>query len=143
MSTIAENLFTRAAIAGVMVVMAAASTLALEFKPYPVAQITAAQWASYYEQVRSAHGADRQEFPAERLIVFHDKTTATSYAFTQPGHAAHPAWITRKIVQKGTDIFVDQIGYFAGSEPPFAVLYQQYQAVNQRMIEQLKKQAPK
>jgi hypothetical protein len=141
--SIAENLFARVAIASAAVLVAAAPVLAIEFKPYPVAQITEAQWANYYEQVRSAHGADRQEFPGERLIVFHDKATATSYAFTQPGHAAHPAWITRKVVQRGNDIFIDQIGYFAGSEPPFATLYQQYQVLNQRTVEQLKKQTPK
>jgi hypothetical protein len=140
--TIAENVFRRAVI-GVMMAMAVASALAIEFKPHPAAQITETQWASYYEQVRSAHDADKQEFPGERLIVFHDNATATSYAFTQPGHPAHPAWITRRIVQSGKDLFVDQIGYFAGSEAPFAALYQQYQILNQRMIEHLKQQRAK
>jgi hypothetical protein len=142
--SIVENLFTRAIIAIIALLATVASAPAIEFKPYPVAQITPAQWTGYYDQVRSAHGASRQEFPAERLVVFHDNATATSYAFTQPGHAAHPAWITRKIVQHGDNLFVDQIGYFAGPEAPFAVLYQQYQALNQRMTEELKnKQSPK
>jgi hypothetical protein len=143
MPTIAEKLFRRAAIAGVAVLLVVGGALAIEFKPYPVAQITPAQWTGYYDQVRVAHGGDKQEFPAERLIVFHDRATATSYAFTQAGHAAHPAWITRKIVQRGSELFVDQIGYFAGQEAPFAALYQQYQVLNQRMIEQMRKQAPK
>ena len=141
--TIAENPFRRAVVAGIAALMVVGPALAIEYKPYPVAQITPAQWTGYYEQVQAAHGTDKQEFPGERLVVFHDKATATSYAFTQPSHAAHPAWITRKIVQRGSELFVDQIDYFAGSEAPFAVLYQQYQALNQRMIEQMKKQAPK
>jgi hypothetical protein len=138
--SIAKNRFTLAFFAGVILLAAVSLSAAIEFKPYPVAQITEAQWTSYYEHVRSAHGADRQDFPDQRLIVFHDKAAATSYAFTQPGHAAHPAWITRKIVQRGTDFFVDQIGYFAGQEAPFAILFRQYQALNERMTEQLKQQ---
>ena len=46
--------------------------------------------------------------------------------------------ITRRIVV-GPNASVDQIGYFAGREEPFAELFRQYQATNQRMIEEMKK----
>ena len=111
---------------------------AIEFKPHPTAQITESQWVAYYEAVKAAHGASIQEFPDEKLVVFQDNAAATSYAFTQAGHSAHPAWVTRKIVQDGNDLFVQQIGFFAGAEAAFATLFQQYQTLNQRMIDDLK-----
>jgi hypothetical protein len=110
----------------------------IEFKPHPTAQITESQWTAYYNTVKSALGASIQEFPDEKLVVFQDNAAAISYAFTQPGHAAHPAWVARKIVQEGNDFFVEQIGYYAGAEAPFAALFQQYQALNQRMIDDIK-----
>jgi hypothetical protein len=110
----------------------------IEFKPHPTAQVTESQWTAYYDEVKAAHGGSIQEFPDEKLVVFQDNVSATSYAFTQPGHPAHPAWVTRKIVQEGNDLFVQQIGYFAGVETAFATLFQQYQALNQRMIDDLK-----
>lgn len=111
---------------------------AIEFKPHPTAQISESQWTAYYNEVKAAHGGSIQEFPDEHLVVFHDNAAATSYAFTQAGHPAHPAWVTRKIVQEGNDLFVQQIGYYAGAEAAFATLFQQYQALNQRMIDDLK-----
>jgi hypothetical protein len=112
---------------------------AIEFKPHVNPQITEGQWTAYYEQVKAAHGATMEEYRGEHLVVFNDAVARTSYAFTQAGHAAHPAWIARKVVQEGNDIFVQQVGYFAGSEAPFAALFQQYQTLNQRMVDDLKR----
>jgi hypothetical protein len=36
--------------------------------------------------------------------------------------------------QETDNLYVDQIGYFAGNEVKFAFLFQQYQAMNQKMI---------
>ena len=116
---------------------------AIEFKPHPTAQITESQWTAYYEQVKAAHGATMEEYRSEHLVVFHDTAARTSYAFTQTGHTAHPAWIARKVVQDGDDIFVQQIGFFAGSETQFAALFQQYQTLNQRMVDDLKRRRSK
>ena len=118
----------------------ASNALAIELRPYPTDKITERQWSDYFAQVKAAYAASMQELPDQHLVVFHDDKTATSYAFTQPGHPAHPAWITRHIVQEGSNLDVDQIGYFAGAEAPFAVLFQQYQATNRRMIEEMKRQ---
>jgi hypothetical protein len=112
---------------------------AIEFKPHPTAQITESQWRAYYEEVKAAHGATMEEYRDEHLVVFQDNVARTSYAFTQAGHAAHPAWIARKVVQEGNDIFVQQVGYYAGAEAPFAALFQQYQSLNQRMVDDLKR----
>lgn len=67
---------------------------AIEFKPFPTANISEPQWAAYFARVQAAHGKSLQRFPDLHLVVF-DDGAATYYAFTQPGHPAHPAWITQ------------------------------------------------
>lgn len=54
-------------------------------------------------------------------------------------HPAHPAWIARKPEQCGDSIFIGQIGYFAGAEPPFAKLFREYLALNEKLKEDLKR----
>ena len=112
----------------------------IEFKPYPNQRITEAQWNSYFEEVKSAYGGSMQTISEQRLIVFSDKASAATYAFTAPGHPAHPAWIARRVVQNGQEIQIEQIGYFAGEEPPFAELFRQYSALNTKIRESLKRQ---
>ena len=53
-----------------------------------------------------------------------------NYAFTTKGHPAHPAWITRQVVESEDTVDIKQIGYFAGDEEPFAKLFQQYLELN-------------
>jgi hypothetical protein len=112
---------------------------AQEFKPYPRANITEAQWQRYFDEVREKHGASVQDIGDQKLLVFTDKTTNTIYGFTKEGHPAHPAWITRKLEQRGDELFVGQIGYFAGSEPPFGQLFREYLALNVKMKEDAKR----
>jgi hypothetical protein len=114
--------------------------MALEFKPYPVARITPVQWARYYDEVQLVFGGTMQELPEHRLVVFSDKDNGVSYAFTLSTHPAHPAWIARRIIGDEQKMHLEQVGYFAGEEPPFAVLFQQYQATNQRIIAELERQ---
>jgi hypothetical protein len=131
-----RNLFC---LVGVLLLSALAPAGAVEFKPYPTARVTVAQWQGYFDAVKAEHGASAQEFQAQRLVVFQDGATVTSYAFTLPGHAAHPAWVARRITGFGGEPKLDTIGYFAGEEAPFAELFRQYQALNQRMIEDIKR----
>lgn len=108
-----------------------------EFKPYPRANISPAQWQTYFDEVRHKHGASVQDIEAQRLLVYIDSVTGTIYGFTKPGHPAHPAWVSRKPEQRGDSIFMAQIGYFAGEEAPFAKLFREYQELNERMNEEL------
>jgi hypothetical protein len=113
---------------------AASVARAIEFKPYPTAHITKAQWTTYYEQVQAAYGASLQVITEQRLNVFHGG--GVLYAFTRPDHPAHPAWIARKAVQTGHEQsrFM-QIGYFAGAEAPFAELFRQYRELTEKTRE--------
>lgn len=110
---------------------------AQEFKPYPSAKITEAQWQQYFAEVQAKHGQSA-EVTGQNLVVFTDSATATSYAFTQPGHPAHPAWITRMVLKERTGINIRQIGYFAGKEPPFATLFRAYLELNEKIKRDLK-----
>ena len=58
--------------------------------------------------------------------AFEDASSSTYYAFTLPEHPAHPAWITRKLVDRDGEVVMDLIGYFAGDEEPFSELFQDY-----------------
>ncbi|HEY0956588.1 MAG TPA: hypothetical protein VGE36_17670 [Roseateles sp.] len=112
---------------------------AQEFKPYPRAHITEDQWQAYFDEVRVKHGATVQDIEDQKLLVYTDKATTTIYGFTKPGHPAHPAWIARKPEQRGDSLFIGQIGYFAGAEPPFAKLFREYLALNEKMKEDIKR----
>jgi len=101
------------------------------YKPFPEAQISGAQWESYRQQVYGAYGPSLRRFPSQNLEVLHSPDNVMHFAFTTPGHPAHPAWITRS-AQTGT---VDQIGYFAGKEEPFAKLFQAYLNLTNRTID--------
>jgi hypothetical protein len=103
------------------------------YKPFPEAKITEAQWEGYHRMVVDAYGASLRQFPEEHLEVLHSPDQVMHFAFTTPGHPAHPAWITRS----AKDGSVDQIGYFAGSEPPFSELFQAYLALTNRTLESI------
>jgi hypothetical protein len=114
---------------------AAAPALAQEFQPYPQPKVTADQYARYAEEVRQAFGSTAQVVSEENVIVFSDMRTRTFYVFTTRDHAAHPAWITRQMVEEGGQVRVRQIGYFAGSEEAFAKLFRDYEQRNNKLMD--------
>lgn len=113
--------------------------LSQELRPYPQARITEAQWQSYYEQVKAKYGGSSKLAPNQPLLIF-DDGHSTLYAFTQPGHPAHPSWIARKVVQDSKGIYIDQVGYFAGDEGAFAALFKAYRALDANVREYVKSQ---
>lgn len=102
-----------------------------QYIPYPLADITTAQWEDYHRLVAEAFASSRREFPDEYLEVFHSPDSVLHLAFTTAGHPAHPAWIARK-AQGG---LVDQIGFFAGPEEPFAELFRSYLALTKKTLD--------
>jgi hypothetical protein len=119
-----------------LLLVTALSAAARDFKPYPRAQITPEQWQSYFAQVQAKHRQSERTFPNEHLVVYEDRGSQLSWAFTTPGHPAHPAWVTRRPVEDDRGVSIRQIGYFAGDEPEFAKLFRAYLALNDRMREQ-------
>jgi hypothetical protein len=112
---------------------------AQEFQPYPAPQVTPKQFADYAELVRQAHGATAQYVREEQVIVFSDLRTRTFWVFTTKEHPAHPAWVTRRMVEEGGQVNVRQIGYFAGSEPEFSKLFRSYQERNAQLMEDVQR----
>jgi hypothetical protein len=118
----------------------AASSIALpaqaqEFQPYPQPKVTPEQYQAYSEEVRLALGSTAEIMREENVIVFSDLRTRTFYVFTTKNHPAHPAWITRQMVEENGEVRVRQIGYFAGSEEEFAKLFSYYQQRNAQLME--------
>ena len=116
-----------------------APALAQEFQPYPTPKITAEQYAQYAEEVRQKYASTADFLKGQHLIGFTDERTRTFYIFTTKDHPAHPAWITRQIVEEDGQVKVRQIGYFAGSEAEFAKLFREYQGRNQQLMEEVQR----
>ena len=117
-----------------LIVLALSGALhAQEFKPYARSKITPAEWEHYFERVKSGHSASAQELGERKLVVFTDEQTSTIYAFTQPGHPAHPAWVTSRLVRQNGELDVRQIGYFAGDKTAFETLFREYIALNDKL----------
>ena len=126
---------------GVAILACAASVSApgQEFRPHEQAHISAAQWQAYFEDVRAKHGATEQKFAQEHLVLFNDPQSLMSWAFTLPGHPAHPAWVTRQPVTDGNHVKIRQIGFYAGDEQAFRKLFATYVALTARMQEEQKR----
>jgi hypothetical protein len=106
---------------------------AAEYRPYPEAQISVEQWQEYFDAVLLEFAETMQAMPEVDLILFYDESTLSYYAFTSPGNPAHPAWATRKVVEQDGAISVEQIGYFAGEEAPFADLFDAFSDLSDEM----------
>jgi len=126
------NLPTRLAALGLLL---AGTAAAQEFQPYPQPQVTPEQYARYAEEVRQLHGATADVVPEDNVIVFSDQRTRTFWVFTTKNNPAHPAWLTRQMVEENGQVRVRQIGYFAGSEAAFAKLFRAFQERNAKLME--------
>ncbi len=115
--------------------LVAAPAFAQEFQPYPQPKITTEQFARYADQVLQAYGHATEILKDQKLVAFSDQRTRTFYVFTTKDHPAHPAWITRRMVEEDGQVRVKQIGYFAGNEEAFAKLFREYQGRNQQLME--------
>jgi hypothetical protein len=116
-------------------ITAATPAFAQEFQPYPQPQITPEQYARYAEEVRQYHGATADVIPEDNVIVFSDQRTRTFWVFTTKDNPAHPAWVTRQMVEENGQVRVRQIGFFAGSEAAFAKLFRAFQDRNAKLME--------
>ena len=77
---------------------------AQEYMPYPEARITGEQWVSYHEEIQNRLADSETKYPEQGLVIYKDSEMHINYAFTLPGHPAHPAWVTRRVVSDGKSI---------------------------------------
>jgi hypothetical protein len=115
------------------------AAFAQAFQPYPTPKITLEQYAGYAEQVRQYYQASADIVKEENVVVFSDPRTRTFWIFTTKDHPAHPAWVTRQLVEEGGEVHVRQIGYFAGNEEAFAKMFREYQERNEQLAEDVQR----
>ncbi len=113
----------------------AARAGAQEFQPYPSPKVTVEQWARYLDTVRARLESTAEIYEEKNLVAFSDHATRTFYIFTTKHHPAHPAWITRQMVEQDGQVNVRQIGYFAGAQEPFDALFSEYLKRNEELRE--------
>lgn len=111
---------------------------AVEIEPFPRAKITVEQWQEYFDKVSHDFGATKRIYEEQNLVVFSNDELHANFAFTTKNHAAHPAWVTRYVIQNNDSISIAQIGYFAGDEAPFAKLFKEYAKLNDKVKENLR-----
>ena len=131
-----SRLMIRSALVAALLLVALwpdAAARAQEFQPYPSPKVTVDQWQKYLIEVRSRHEASAEIYKDKNVVVFSDPTTRTFYVFTTKDNPAHPAWITRQIVEQGGKVNVRQIGYFAGAQEPFDRLFSEYLQLNEQL----------
>ena len=122
-----------------LLILFSPSVIAVEVKPYEVAEITEEQWAQYHSKVNKELSSSHRAYDEHHLEVFSDDVSRASIAFTMPGHKAHPAWVTRQVIMDGESISMQVIGYFAGDEEAFKVLFKQYQEMANRTQQKFKR----
>jgi hypothetical protein len=131
-----SRLMIRSALVAALLLVALwpdAAARAQEFQPYPSPKVTVDQWQKYLIEVRSRHEASLEIYKDKNVVVFSDPTTRTFYIFTTKDNPAHPAWITRQIVEQGGKVNVRQIGYFAGAQEPFDRMFSEYLQLNEQL----------
>ncbi|MDH4124056.1 MAG: hypothetical protein OEW64_09815 [Gammaproteobacteria bacterium] len=107
----------------VLAALLSGALLAADYQPYEDARITVEQWQAYFDTVLLEFADTMQEEADVNLVLFHDESTSTYFAFTTTANPAHPAWVTRRVIEQDGEIAVEQIGYFAGDEASFADLF--------------------
>jgi hypothetical protein len=113
---------------------------AATYKPYEDSKITLEQWQDYFDSVLSEFGETKLEVSDAMLVFFEDASSSTYYAFTLSEHPAHPAWVTRKLVDRDGDVSMELIGYYAGDEEPFSELFQDYTELSYQIQSDLEAQ---
>jgi hypothetical protein len=106
---------------------------ALDFMPYPTAKITYDQWQTFHRKTRDSLGHTQRTYRERNMVVFVDNFNGHHYAFTLPGHAAHPSWIVRRIINVDGEIQVQQVGYYVNEEASFAELFDSYLKLNEQI----------
>lgn len=121
----------------IFLVLISLSANTADIQPFPRAKISIEQWQGYFDSVSKEFGETKKTYEEQSLVVFSDNAQHANIAFTTKNHPAHPAWITRYVTEDNESVSIAQIGYFAGEEPPFAKLFQDYAKLNDKVKEHM------
>ena len=82
----------------------------------------------------------KEDFRDKSYVAISDKTKDTIWTFTVPGHPAHPSVVCRRPMQDGADLRLQMNVQCNASEAECQKLVKAFQELNQRMLQQMKKQ---
>ena len=118
-----------------------AQAVADDGRRFPNEQITAEDWNTYFAEVKALPGVTIKERDDE-ITISQDKPEQTIYSFTTAKNPAHPGIIVRRLVLAKEGYGIRRLGYFAGNREAFATWWQSYDALDQRILAELRKRAP-
>ena len=85
----------------------------------------------------------KQKFPVlnrdQQFVAFEDRAKSTVWTFTAAGHAAHPSAVCRRMLEQGGQIQLEMKIRCDAPEPACKQLLAEFQALNARMIEEMKR----
>jgi len=82
----------------------------------------------------------KEDFRDKSYVAISDKATDTIWTFTVPGHPAHPSVVCRRPVQDGAELRLEMNVRCNASETECQKLVTAFQELNQRMMQEMKKQ---
>ena len=85
----------------------------------------------------------KEDFRDKSYVAISDKAKNTVWTFTAPGHPAHPTVVCRRPVQDGAEMRLQMNVQCNAPEAECQKLVQAFQELNQRMIQELRKQQNK
>lgn len=95
-----------------------------------------------YEQLTAVE-KQPETFRSEQYIALRDRSRMITWTFTQAAHPAHPAVICRRIVGPEGALRLEMNANCTASKPACDALIAEFERMNARMIEEMKRQPPK
>jgi hypothetical protein len=130
-SSVHMNLLVKLVFGAQLAVTCMAMELAPSTNDGRISQAEVAEWALTVRQ-NSAFRCTEQ--PTHE--VFCDSEAARAiWVFTLPGHAAHPAFVARKMTFVGGELLITSSGRFAGSADAYQRWLAAFRLADQRMLE--------
>lgn len=85
----------------------------------------------------------KEDFRDKSYVAISDKAKDTVWTFTVPGHPAHPSAVCRRPVQDGDQMRLEMNVRCDAVEAECQKLVKAFQELNQRMLQELRKQQKK
>src|SRR5262245_12245394 len=119
--------------------LVAGPAFAPAWQPYPQPKLPVEQWKEYLATVREYLEASAEIYKDKGVVVFSNPDTRTFYIFTTKDNPAHPAWITRQLVEEKGQVNVRQIGFYAGNADKFDKMFREYLQRNEELLKEVEK----
>jgi len=101
---------------------------------FPTDRITQEQWQTYLDETRALPGVRSYE-AASQIIVRIEATILSMFHHSCP--PAYPAVVKRHVVRKGTEVFIERKGHYAGDK----IAYDHWCANSMRSIRRQKRRS--